>query len=689
MTTVSSTVQLNLQYITNLFRDKKVHKVAIIDDVDDPRSESEFYANEKNDFWSELAYNNTDAMEEMNTLVREKLNREIDKLQDIDDIILQFLWSSRAELKELKRPVEEILFAKALEKVNELDRFQNHLATLDLNVLREGTNIDIEEVLKEVSIVFIDYVLGPESNLKSSVERAETIAARIYSAFSNNEMPLIILMSNHKHAAQDEERFRDKSGLLRGMFYFVTKRDLKNKEKLFLNLSAWVKTLPISVDIQRFIKTLEDSTLTVWHDFISGVKSLALEDYAYIQNLSLQEDGHPLGDYMLWLYNSYLGHLLFESHKAMQEQQKIVDGLNESYLPPNQTMPSTQLVKMYQSSLFNMSVGELSGHPVIEADTHSDKAGQTSNDLIPYLHLGDIFIKEGSDYVLMVINAECDLAFGPKRVCDINGQVLFIPGELQPPEKWGEGFDQTRTEFFEYEGKRYRIVWDVKKIHSYKHSEIHTQLTGGGYKRKARLRLPFALEVQRAFAANLTRVGMPVAPPIYHPVSIEVWAKGEEKTKINLIKAQDGLAFWILTKKKNVYVKQLFFTVEFGQLFKEAVNLYTGSLKDQMEGIAGNSDEAIQKKAERLRKRIIDLDEFIAVFEKWFLELLPLTLPENTVKEIYVKLIGLCRGVKVKDSSAALSLPILINIIGGGDQEHQGSNDTIPSMADEGEEMME
>jgi hypothetical protein len=150
--------------------------------------------------------------------------------------------------------------------------------------------------------------------------------------------------------------------------------------------------------------------LPVFEEFIGGVKALSLDDYAYIQHLSLQKDGQPLGDYLLWLYNSYLGHLLFESHKAIQEQKKIVDGLSRNYLPPSQNMPSNQLVKMYHS----------------------------------------------------------------------------------------------------------------------------------------------------AFAANLTRIGIPVAPPIYHPVRLEVWARGEDKEPFKLMKLVTVWHFGFSPPKVTISIRSSF-----------------------------------------------------------------------------------------------------------------------------------
>lgn len=78
------------------------------------------------------------------------------------------------------------------------------------------------------------------------------------------------------------------------------------------------------------------------------------------------------------------------------------------------------------------------------------------------------------------------------------------------------------TELFTWKGEKCRILWDVKKVVSIQYRHIGTWLAQGTGKcldRVARLRLPYALELQRAFTADLMRVGMPVAPPIFQTVT--------------------------------------------------------------------------------------------------------------------------------------------------------------------------
>jgi hypothetical protein len=51
---------------------------------------------------------------------------------------------------------------------------------------------------------------------------------------------------------------------------------------------------------------------------------MSFEDYTYIQHLALQDDGHPLGDYMLWLDTSQLIDLLL-GHRDVAKQRARLD----------------------------------------------------------------------------------------------------------------------------------------------------------------------------------------------------------------------------------------------------------------------------------------------------------------------------------------------------------------------------
>lgn len=592
-------------FVAQLLKVNNITKVAVIDDVYDKRKKDEFNASEIPDFYALV-----DPDEDLTKELRQIAGKEINSEADIDDELLQKLWDSRDSLNSLKDSVNNTLFSNILTKQNPLNQICAHLENeLGLKPVLKGSDVEVSE-LEEASIVFIDYYLGAEN--QASVENAIEIAKNIYKEFSKNKMPLIVLMSSKPEVGQNEEEFRNRSGLLKGMFYFVPKKELENKDNLSLNICSWAKTLPVAVDIQHFINTLEESFEDVKEKFIFGIKSLGLDDYAFIQNLSLQEDGQPLGDYMNWLFNSYYGHLLFEAHAPMAAQIKVVDGLYGLKIPPADTVPSKSLRKIYESALFNVNVEDIGDHPSV--------AGEAQNPLanLPYVHLGDLLTKDETTEVFMIINAECDLAFGPKRLCRPDDVILLISGKLSSPTKISEQSEKIRTEFFEFNGNPYRIIWDIRKILSKKRLEIKKLLEEDGYERKAQMRLPFALEIQRAFASNLTRVGLPVAPPIHHPVKLQVLGK-DGNTLTNLTEVEGDAGFWIATKSNNNLKFLFFFTVAFGHNLRMAIDTFSKAFETKISDL--QADGGNPQKIDKLKGKSLELQKLLSNFESWFLDI--------------------------------------------------------------------
>ncbi|NWJ47093.1 MAG: hypothetical protein HXX08_14630 [Chloroflexi bacterium] len=163
--------------------------------------------------------------------------------------------------------------------------------------------------------------------------------------------------------------------------------------------------------------------------------------------------------------------------------------------------------------------------------------------------------EESLPKLYMIINNECDLTFTPnkgKRKIDSEQAILLIEGELQPvSSKENRG---PRTELFTHENQAYRIIWEPKKVRSIHYGSFMKWYNEANLDRKARLRLPFALEIQRSFAADLTRVGLPVAPPIYRQANIKLLLQNggnfeevhlDDAESAGIISIRDGSKFML------------------------------------------------------------------------------------------------------------------------------------------------
>ncbi len=649
MTTSSSLANI----IPDLLREKNIRVIAIIDDAYDKLQKGELAPAEISAFWDRMELDDQDAHEELLRLAATEFNAELTGPEDISDEILSHLFEHRQEFKALRMQVEK-LFHEKLGKIAALERFCSPVETkFKLEVRRLGRDFDIDKDLEGVSIVLIDYRMGPDDQ-ESSIARANDVARAINKRYTGKSLPLIVLVSAQPGVEQHKEEFRKKSDLINGMFLFTPKDELGDSRRLPITLGTWAKTLGAGSELASFVNTLKTSIHDAADEFIDGIKNLSLSDYAYIQKFSLQNEGHPLGDYMLWLFNAYLGRLVLESPTAIKDRQKIVDKLIFERLPPTQAKPSNQLIDMYESALFDANVGDATQHPWVSKEKHDPAEQESGEGVAPYLHLGHLFVRDDKSEVLMVISADCDLAHTPggKRVCDLNGSVMVIPGTLHLLHK-GEGLaNQPRTEFFKYKERHYRILWDVKRGQSYRFGEILRRLHLYEYKLEARLRLPYALEVQRAYAANLTRVGMPVAPPIYQPVRVQVLTRGEDKKARSLLDPDGDVAFLISIKDPNKvdrYQMLCFFTASFAHRLREAIT-------DLVKGVQQNasdldkSDPEYKTKFDRLKKRIDKATSFLDDLDGWFLTLDFCVVPlEGKIVKLEHEAVGVCRNRSTED----------------------------------------
>jgi hypothetical protein len=390
-----------------------VHKIAVIDDAFDVPSISDIPPDERDDFWEAIEANET-AKRELNAITR----MTITSSADINDILVESLWNNRDSLQVTKILCDTKLFRTTLERQYQLDPFIKLLQDLKCSVITAGKDASLAD--PDIKLIFLDYYLVP-AGTDNDIEMALEAVARIHHVYVEAK-PFIILMSGTRLPADSIEEFRKRSELLAGTFSFVPKDELVDRTSLYLKLWQLVTGLPFGSAIHCFVKAIKDSLSGASQAWLEGIRKLSLSDYAYIQKLSLQDEGQPLGDYLLWLYGSYFAQLLFNSEQV-RHHRDIIDKLSIGELPLGQIDPSLQLKFFYSSAMFDLNVGPLSIHP----RSGADQPGQ------PYLQLGDIFARDPGNDILIVINAQCDLIYTPdtpKRQFHENRTILFVHGKF-------------------------------------------------------------------------------------------------------------------------------------------------------------------------------------------------------------------------------------------------------------------
>ena len=597
-----------------------INTAVVIDNAFDPPTRSDL-EDEVSDFWNFV---------ERDDELRKQLKSfgiPAGSEDDITEEAIASLWSRKDESTPLVDLANRTLFAAATPALEVVERIADSLRELGLEVDRFGK--DYTHPPPVAGLVFMDYYLGDPSDPASS-ELSALRARAIYNAPGEDEdKPFIILMSSLSELSSQAEKFREDSDLLGGLFDFASKDELINPTQFAIKVATWTSNISLRHKIQEFIEALDSTLCDRVREFMKEAKSLTIEDYAFVQALSLQDDGHPLGDYMQWLFSSLLVHKVLEKNDRFTESKEEINRISADSQPPSQLFPSTQLAEIYSIAIAEQGLGEIDSHPGVNieeteetSDADPDSSGEdtipkgsnTPQVNLPKLRLGDLLVHDDGRKVYMIATPDCDLQFAPDvgRMPEEEEAVMLVPGELRPlREPIGQG--QIQTELYFHEGEQRRIAWKRKKIITIPVANFLDWCTDRGYSRPARIRLPYAVKIQQDVIAGFSRVGMPVAPPLQDFVSFEVYCEGTDGTWGQLGSASNPSVNVIYTDH---YAPTFVLTTAALKVLLEAMNelidRYALYVRDESDG---RRRQQLMNKLRDLRKCVEEPEKLASMLE--------------------------------------------------------------------------
>lgn len=619
-----------------------------------------------------------------------KLTIEKPNLEDWDDqseeylAFLRRLWKSRDNKDLLQLFKTGQLFSTKLEKLEDLNRVCKNLQAQNIEVKTFPSVIEDLAVFEQEEFVyiFIDYNLGVQEG-PEAVAHAKNVAKSIYEKCpKDKQRPVTVLMSAKQVTDGDKQKFQHDAEMLEGVFRFSSKNDLIDENNVTLLIRAYKEEWQSNHSLQDYIQSLIDAAKEAQKKFEEDVKVLRVEDYEFIHNSVLQNQQQPLGDYLAWLYGTHWINLLLKNN-ILRDKQKVIDNVITKKPPLHHSPPSEKIAEMFMNALFEQNLDEIDRHPwsksqtetnniekqkatlVTEApvkkeigtsneenrssenDTSAKQSSQENakeiqddeNIHLPFLHLGDLFTKRDHKHVFMILNPQCDLE---RPNASMKNQSIFIvPGALIPID---EPLDKTavRTDFFVFQTTNYRIKWNLKNVESIPFGKFDQWRTSNGLDRNCRLRLPFALDIQQRFTSNMSRVGLPVSPPLPKHIELKVQYRDLENNVSTLIEGKDYAFFPIATSK------QIRLTLKFALDFKGAIVDVHKKLEE-----AKNSGTIDVKH----NKVIAKIKKFIDEFDDWYFKDQTLNFPEK-VKPLVNDVVSLGADL----DTYVVQMPFLINL---------------------------
>ena len=232
--------------------------------------------------------------------------------------------------------------------------------------------------IERFDVVFLDYYLDDS---ESDGTRAEAIAMKIQARRCADRHQQLVLMSSRESVRDMRTEFRRKARIEGAAYAFVAKKDMDEPWQVRAHLEMLSRAMPHSEALGKYIDGMKACVEKAREELSAAVDDLDIGDFAYIQRVALHEDGHPLGDYLSWLFSSHLTALAFEG--SLRKQQRDVDAMQFEDGPLSPAEPSIKVANLYHDALFARNLGKLEGHPRDQRLELKD---------LPLVQLGDVFL---------------------------------------------------------------------------------------------------------------------------------------------------------------------------------------------------------------------------------------------------------------------------------------------------------
>jgi hypothetical protein len=212
----------------------------------------------------------------------------------------------------------------------------------------------------------------------------------------------------------------------------------------------------------------------------------------------------------------------------LQSCKRELDQLFQEHHYPLQEVPTSAFANLYSSHICEELPNDEDGwvrHPMFGPNEVNLPLAT-----LPYLQFGDLLTTDANSEMYLVLNAGCDLMFGPERTNRRpDDAVILVPGS---PRKLHEPPDSGRTPsaftwLIIIEGEQRRIEWDFRRVTTIPHKDVE-QYREKGFKKKYRLGSVEAISIQQALLSHIGRVGTQTPPLIASWHHCVVYCKGPE-----------------------------------------------------------------------------------------------------------------------------------------------------------------
>ncbi|PKD38236.1 hypothetical protein CWO84_23800 [Methylomonas sp. Kb3] len=372
----------------------------------------------------------------------------------------------------------------------------------------------------EPQLIFIDLRLREEG----PVQVDDAIAA--YNKLRNTHqdcLPFVFLMSSLPTALTERrEEFRKQSNLFASQFEALEKSNFQDKTDLEAILAQYVRVLPQLRNLHQHVGGISLAVDQAAEQVKRELRNLDLADYFVLHRNTVSIEKVGLGTYISDLILEYFVHEL-ENTSQIWDLAKALDDWKLEDLPRSRFGLTPAAGNIYSGNLL---------HATVRLESEIDrKLGPKDG----YFYLGDIFFNgEYQSKALVIATPACDLVrpdeLRKRTIFLCEGSVKSVTAASVPAGQ--DGLASVVIQDPKDTTKQLMINWNKKRLHTWHAEEIDKfKEDKSDWIRVGRLRPLYAIQLQHAITADLSRIGVQRPPNILIPHGIEAFVRHNGKWK--------------------------------------------------------------------------------------------------------------------------------------------------------------
>lgn len=508
--------------LSELFKNSEIKYIEVIDDAFDEQPNIPLSAEQSTAFTDALSQD--DYAQVCSIFETDDFSVLMENLVSIEGTLKLFARIDELSDKTLRSRVFTDFYDDVTPQRKMLDPLLSLLTDSKVRWEAFGSNYETQDDAPD--IVFIDLKISHSTVLDMS--RAVTIVRKIQERHPQS-IPIIFLMSSLQVALKDKrDEFRQSCGLYASQFEKLDKEMFKRPRELQRMIADYASVYPAIRSVRGYHSAWKTAIENAASRFESQLRNLDVADYIALKDVSLAHEKSSVGGYLTEVLMEYYLYELQgspEIHELATEIDKWAKGNIRTRFNINKAAEVVYLSNI----VFNPDL--------LRAEENSGLGCKNGK-----FNLGDVFLYEDpatQEYVkaAVVLSPACDLArydHTDKKALHIllcEGEISKFDGSV--PVRNIKSDSPVGPLIVDYAGKdgkaKYLIHWNAKRPFSWSGEDVGNIVAQKTpWRFAARMRMLYAIQLQRAVTNDLSRVGVQVAPSIYQPHGLTVYCREKD-----------------------------------------------------------------------------------------------------------------------------------------------------------------